>query len=296
LTHADNNTDTTLVVGNEDTATGQVWAYVGRKLAAGTPWSRAGLQNGRNHVIDLDVDDEVGTDDPNTDVEFRTAYDKGTAVPFELSDVNWNQSGADQNAEAESEGLTLNRVEDGAFDPSNPNDYYFVTTEGGEGTTAGGGGGLWKLSFTNVDQPALGGTLTLLLDGSEAIGFNKPDNLDIDANGNILIQEDPGGIEALARIVAYRISDGATGVVAEFDAAQFSTGGADFITNDEESSGIIDASEFLGEGAWLFTVQVHSNAGLVPGNGEGTVEEYVEHGQLAQLVVTNWDSVYSAPT
>jgi hypothetical protein len=289
------NSDTTLVMGNEDGGSGQLWAYVGRKIAAGSAFNRAGLQNGKNNVVVLD-DGDAGTTDPATDAEFRTAHDKGDAVPFKLTTVNWNRSGAEQNAEAATKGLSLNRIEDGAFDPSNPNDFYFLTTEGGEGTSAGGGGGLWKLSYTDVKQPALGGTLTLLLDGTESIGLNKPDNMDIDANGNLMIQEDPGGLDAVARILAYRTSDGATGVVAQFNEDQFAPGGANFITNDEESSGIIDASEWFGDGAWLFDAQVHSAAGLPAGNGEGTAEEYVENGQLLQLVVNNYDSVYAGPT
>jgi len=284
---ADNNNDTTLVMGTEDTSTGQLWAYVGRKIAAGSPTTRAGLNNGRNNVVKLA--------DVNTDAGFRTAYDKGTAVPFTLSDVEWNQSGLDQNVEAAAEGLTLNRIEDGAFDPNNRNDFYFVTTEGGEGTTEGGGGGLWKLSYTNVDTPSLGGTLTLLLDGTESIGLNKPDNLDIDSDGNLLIQEDPGGVDAIARIVAYRLSDGAMGEVAQFDPNLFAPSSANFLTNDEESSGIIDAEEFFGEGAWLFDAQVHTSAGLPPGLGEGTVEEYVQRGQLLLMYVSDWSAVYGEP-
>ena len=52
--------------------------------------------------------------------------------------------------------------------------------------------------------------------------MNKPDNMAIDTHGNLLIQEDPGNVNHLARIVAYRISDGALGVVARFDPALFS--------------------------------------------------------------------------
>jgi hypothetical protein len=292
------NSDATVVVGNEDSADGQLWVYAGHKIAAGGAFQRAGLLNGQHFAVTLD-DGNDATTDPATDAAFRAAHDKGDAVPFTLTNINSDQSGADQNAEAKSEGLSLNRIEDGAFDPSNPNDYYFVTTAGGEGTTGGGGGGLWRLRFDDVTQPQLGGTLTLLLDGTESIGLQMPDNIAIDANGNMMIQEDPGAADAVARIVAYRISDGATGVVAQFNQDQFdpTAGSPNFITNDEESSGIIDASDTMGGGNWLFSIQVHSSAGLPPGNGEGTVEEYVEQGQLAELHVGNYDEVYgSSPT
>jgi hypothetical protein len=117
------------------------------------------------------------------------------------------------------------------------------------------GGGLWKLSFEDVEQPWLGGTITLMLDGSEAPFLNKPDNLDIDSRGNLLIQEDPGGNVALARIVAYDIDTGDRGVVAQFDPALFkpvTPGGTNApFTIDEESSSIIDAREVLGRGWFL---------------------------------------------
>lgn len=288
-----NKTNTTLVMGNEDDAAGQLHAYVGRKVATGGATTRAGLQNGRQNVVTLD-DGDPATTNPTTDVDFRAAYDKGTAVPFKLSDVEWNQSGADQNAEAATEGLSLNRIEDGAFDPSNPNDFYFVTTEGGEGTGDGGGGGLWKLSYTDIENPSLGGTLTLVLDGTESLHLNKPDNIDIDGNGNLLIQEDPGASDAVARVLAYRIADGATGQVATFDPNLFAAGSPNQITNDEESSGIIDASDTFGPGKWLLDAQVHTAVGLPPGNGPGTVEEYVEKGQLILMDVSDWTAVYGS--
>jgi secreted PhoX family phosphatase len=230
-------------------------------------------------VIDL-IDETV-----DSDAEFRTTYGKGEAVPFNLAEVDWNQSGADQNVDAASAGLSLNRVEDGAFDPNNPNDYYFLTTEGAP-YTGRDGGGLWRASFVDVDRPELGGTLELVLDGSEAPYLNKPDNMTIDSAGNLLIQEDPGNNPHLARIVSYRRSDGATAVLAEFDAAQFTTGAAGFITADEESSGIIDTSDLLGDGTFLFDAQVHAPT-------VNNTVEYVQQGQLLTMTVTDWDTVYS---
>ena len=129
--------------------------------------------------------------------------------------IPWSQTGAAQNTQAKAHGLSLNRIEDGHWDPNHPNDYYFVTTEGGDKTApvsiARDGGGLWRLRFADIENPAAGATLTLLLDGSESLGatepkFNKPDNMTIDRHGNLLIQEDPGGNDHVARIVAYRLS------------------------------------------------------------------------------------------
>jgi kynurenine formamidase len=85
----------------------------------------------------------------------------------------------------------------------------------------------------------------MLLDGSEAPYLNKPDNIDMDANGHILIQEDPGNNDTIARVVAYRVSDGKLGVVAKFVDQYFKPGSPTLITRDEESSGITDVTEFL---------------------------------------------------
>ena len=274
--------DTTVVVGNEDAASGQLRVYWGTKRATGSAVARAGLTNGINHVL------AVAGSTVTTDADFRAAYGTGQAVPVTFAEQEWNTSGAAQNAAAAA-GLTLNRIEDGAFDPRHRNDYYFLTTEGGDRTVPAGapsrdGGGLWRLRFADVDRPELGGTLTLLLDGSEAPYLNKPDNMTIDRHGNLLIQEDPGNNAHLARIVAYRIADGARAVVAQFDAALFAPGGAGFLTQDEESSGILDVSRLVDErGTFLFDAQVHA---------PNADPELVESGQLLSLRVQSWGRVY----
>ena len=306
---APNRSDTTLVMGQEDAGSGQLWAYVGTKQRAGGPVDQAGLTNGRNVVADL-VNEAI-----STDAQFRTSVGKGTPTRFDLSEVDWDQSGADQNAEVLTKGLTLNRIEDGAFDPNHPNDFYFVTTAGGNGP----GGGLWRLRWDNIENPAQGGTLTLLLDGSE--GLVSPDNLDIDRKGNILIQEDPGNNPHLARIMAYRIADGALATVARFNPALFTSGQPGFITQDEESSGILDVTGFYNSfstpaipgfpgfpgipgfpgvsipsipgvpgigtpnGTFLFDAQVHTPT-------VHNIAEYVQRGQLMRLQVDNWNAVY----
>ena len=63
-------------------------------------------------------------------------------------------------------------------------------------------------------------------------------------------------------------------------------------SRDEESSGIVETEAFLGAGTFVFDAQVHTPAGLPAGTGPGTVQEYVEHGQLLTLKVDSWATVY----
>lgn len=277
---------TTLVMGNEDGGSGQLRAYVGTKQRSGSPVDKAGLTNGGLNVINV----------PSAKTATSSAaYGKGVSRPFGLAPVEWNKNGVLQNADAAVAGSTFNRIEDGSFDPRNPDDYYFVTTEGGDRTPSPidaanatrDGGGLWRLSFEDVDRPQLGGTLTLLLDGTESPYLNKPDNMTIDKRGNLLVQEDPGGNDHLARILSYRIRDGALAVLAQFDPALFGldnpagTTSADraVMTVDEESSGIIEVSD----GRFLFDAQVHQSR---------TEPELVEEGQLLTMSVHDWRDVY----
>lgn len=283
---APNDSRTTVVMGNEDAQPGEIWVYTGTKQKDGAPVDQAGLTNGRNYVVKVPG--------ATTDAAFRAAYPAGTKAPFTLQDIEWDQSGKAQNAEAVSEGgLGLNRIEDGAFNPFNKNEYFFVTTEGGDKTPAAtgtrDGGGLWKLTYKNVEQPQLGGTLELVLDGSQTWGdgirTNKPDNMTIDRDGNLLIQEDPGGNDHIARILSYRISDGARGVVARFDPALFGPGSTVDpmrLTTDEESSGIIQ----LADGSYLFDAQAHTAKGL------NDPAAQVERGQLLTMTVADFAKVY----
>ena len=126
---APNQTDTTLVMGQEDGPAGdvsQLWVYVGTKQQSGPPVAKAGLTNGDDHVLDA-VDQAV-----STDTQWRATYGTGVAAPVRIVDNDWNQSGAAQNADALADGLSLNRIEDGHWDPNHPNDFYFLTTEGGQ--------------------------------------------------------------------------------------------------------------------------------------------------------------------
>ena len=240
---------------------GQLHLYQGTKQADGDAFERAGLTNGINYGARSRRRERVlGRGVPR---QVR----KGTPAEFDLAEVDWDQSGARQNDEARANGLTLNRIEDGTWDPRQPESFYFATTEGGEAGPARDprdGGGLWKLTLEDIEHPRRGGTIELLLDGSEAPHLNKPDNVDIDTSGNLLIQEDPDDNPHLARIVAYNTATGARSVLARFDPDRFAAESPNLITTNEESSGIIDAKHVIGPGWFLFTPRYTSAAPTPP--------------------------------
>jgi hypothetical protein len=97
------------------------------------------------------------------------------------------------------------------------------------------------------------------------------------------MDEDPGNSDRIAKIWLYQIATGEFIQVAEHNPKFFNAGSPDFITQDEESSGLIDARHVLGEGWFLLTVQAHRPS---------ADPELVEGGQLLALFV---DRTIGAP-
>jgi hypothetical protein len=179
---------------------------------------------------------------------------------------------------------------EGAGGPGHQNDFYFVTTDRfnsitnpGNPPNQDGRSRLWRMRFSDITSPESGGTVEMLLDGTE--GQEMFDNLTIDKRGRILIQEDPGNQGYSAKIWVYDIDTGSRGIVAQFDTSRFGspTQGAQApFTTDEESSGIIDASDILGPGWFLMDVQAHYNMATTTPPGAA---ELVEGGQLIAMFV-----------
>jgi secreted PhoX family phosphatase len=301
----------TVVMGNEDgSATdSQLYMYVGQKETTGEWWEKAGLTNGQQYVMQV-----PGS---ATDNDFRKNVGKGVATMVNFNPINTDVNGKEQNLQARATGTVMARVEDGAWDPKNPNVYYFVTTESNKDkgattpnpatpTVTRDGGALWRLAFNDVKNPTSGATLTMLLNGTEAPYLSKPDNIEADGFGNILIQEDPGGNDQVARMVAYRIADGKLAVVTKFKDEFFKVGGSKFITRDEESSGVVDATDIMRKGAddknayYLYNAQIHATPTAsrpdLAGNASAAaaLALTVEGGQVYLLTIPNWDAVYAA--
>src|SRR6185436_16135797 len=139
----------------------------------------------------------------------------------------------------------FNRPEDGHWDPRNPNDFYFVTTASFSTQSR-----LWRLRFVDPANPALGGTLDMVLEGPSATvnpdGPKMMDNITVSSRGQVLMQEDPGPQDHNAKIWRYSIAKDSAEVIAQHDPNRFAPGASGFLTRDEESSGIIDVSAILG--------------------------------------------------
>ncbi|MEZ6235695.1 MAG: DUF839 domain-containing protein [Phycisphaerales bacterium] len=249
--------DKTIVIGLDDSSPGQVYAYVGDKTNTGNDIERAGLHNGSLYGIRTSFPTEVGAIN-------------GT-FSMEPVGMGHTQTGAQLQAGSVAGGVTeFLRPEDGHWDPRNPNDFYFVTTGNGFGND---NSRLYRLRFNDITNPEAGGEITNLLDGTE--GHETLDNMTIDSHGRILIQEDPGSASRLAKIWLYDIDTGGYTEIAEHSADFFQTGAANFLTTNEESSGIIDAKDILGDGWFLLDVQAHYG---IPG-------ELVEGGQMVAMYV-----------
>lgn len=299
----------TVIMENEDgSATdSQLWMYVGTKTNQGDWTERAGLNNGQLYVMSVDGQ--------ASDTAIRASAGKGTAMAVNFKPIDTTKPGVAQNADAKSLGTVLARVEDGAFDPKHPNDYYFVTTESNKDPKATtpnpetpkvsrDGGALWRLRFNDVNNPLSGANLTMLLDGSEAPYLSKPDNLDIDASGNILLQEDPGNNDHVARLVAYRIADGKVATVAKFKDAYFKPGSAQLMTVDEESSGVLDVTDLVRaddkdkKSYFLLDAQVHTSPTVARPDlaanpdSKAALTAAIEGGQLYLLTIDDWNKVY----
>ena len=140
---------------------------------------------------------------------------------------------------------------------------------------------LWRLRFDDIENPENGGKIEILLKGSE--GQKMFDNIAVDNHGRIILQEDIGNNAAIGKVWLYGIDSGNLVQIAEHNKSFFDPNATDksrFLTQDEESSGVIDAEETLGRGWFLLDVQNHKTVAPSPDpNG------LVEGGQLLALYV-----------
>ena len=172
------------------------------------------------------------------------------------------------------------RLEDLAYDKNDPNVIYIADTgrsrviadpETGRLTRGPSGtegsvdnGSIFRMELDS-DNPRIVSSLTVLASGddpssSNYVAFRGPDNIDTSSN-SLIVQEDTSE----AKIWRYDLDAETWSVIAT-------------VTDPSgESSGIVDASEWFGEGMWILDVQ---SSEIVRERQEGEVTFKLSAGQL----------------
>ncbi len=246
--------DKTIVAGTDDATPGQVYFYVGSKSNAGTEIEKAGLVGGKVYGPSVTgLSSEASGSAPAPDLTF-SMVDLG---------IVRDSTGTALNKMSDAKGVTtFLRPEDGVWDPNSKGDFYFVTTNSILAPSR-----LWRMRFTDINNPEKGGTITALLDGTE--GQKMFDNITIDNSGHLILLEDVGNNVHNGKIWEYTIATDALRLIGQHDPSRFEKSGSNFLTVDEEASGVIDAQSILGPGMFLLVDQAHySIAGEVVEGGQ----------------------------
>jgi hypothetical protein len=232
---------------------GSLWAFrVTSKN--GTPVTPTDAFNGANDYLDIVLGDTM----------------TGEFIPVPADYANGTHGGTPQT-DLETWSNANNvfqfiRVEDLAYNPNDPLEVYFADTGSsvapdlttGRMTTVGGtaqNGRIFKLVMDATD-PTVVDAFTVLADGNDAASaFTRPDNIGTSAAG-MMVQEDSSSAND---IWWHPWGGGWTKV------ATTNQGGS------AETSGIVDASEWLGDGWWVFDVQSHTTQHVFSTNGSYTV-------------------------
>jgi hypothetical protein len=259
----------TVVAGLDDATGGQVYFYIGNKTNTGTEIDRAGLNGGILYGVAVAgyVTESNGTL-PASGTRFNMTslgtVQKTTGAQLQTASINNGVTG-------------FLRPEDGAWDPTNKRDFYFATTNAFNSPSR-----LWRLRFDDTLNYQLGGTIEVVLDGTE--GQQMLDNIGMDNYGHILMVEDVGGNAHIGKVWQYTIANDQLKQVGRHDSTRFLNNGAQFLTQDEEASGVVDVQSILGAGWFLIVDQAHYTTN-VP-------SDIVEGGQL--LAMYNPDTYNSS--
>jgi hypothetical protein len=265
----------TVIFPTEDgpaTLDNQLYMYVGTKDRSkkASVLARNGLDNGKLYVF--------RSLDParNSERTFTSGSVTGEWVQIANAET---LTDAELEAASDAAGaMTFVRPEDGAFNPNNPNEFFFDTT--GSSSVPDDGvnelGRLYSLRL-HPGNPLKPATLTTVYNADTVVADGgdiaiSPDNLDV-SRRYLMINED-GTTESRAVMAAkgrdgsiwrFDLVKGPTGAVG-VDAstatrvAQLDPPGRDGILVGPgiwETSGIIDTSAMFGPNTWLSDVQAH---------------------------------------
>jgi hypothetical protein len=265
----------------------QLYMYVGNKdrSANASALERNGLVGGTLYVF---RSNDLSRNSERTFVT-GTVTGEWVAIPGaeNMSDVELEAAADAANA------MTFIRPEDGAFNPNNRDELFWVTTGSSSGADNGVNelGRLYSLRL-HPGNPLKDATLTIVYNADLVVAGGgdiavSPDNIDV-SDRYLMINED-GTTESRA-VMAAKDRDGS---VWRFDLVKGPTGavGVDVSTATRvaeldppgrdgipvgpgvwETSGIIDASALFGADTWLSDVQAHPPT-TAPGGPTVTVED-----------------------
>ena len=249
---------TVVMIDNDTSPAGQTFMYIGDKTNTGNDIQKAGLVGGKLFGI---VAAGIGAANNTSASGGREASEtnpptSGTFTLAEIKDATHTSAatmtGTQIQTAANAAGVTgFWRPEDGAWDPSNHNKYYFVTTSTPTTSTR-----IWSLTFSDLTHPENGGTFKMEFQGvvNKQVMF---DNLTIDAtSGHVLLNEDPGNFKGPSNIWDFNPADGSIHQIAQLDPTLFGDGNGTTQTVptqtgfsiDKETSGILDVTSLLGTG------------------------------------------------
>ena len=248
----------TVVVGTDDGTGGQVYVYVGDKADTANPVEAAGLTNGKLYGVKIGAGAFAESN--------STVVADGTRFSLvELGDVSQLNGAQLETLSGSKQVANMNRPEDASWDPTDHSSLYFATTASFTGISR-----VWKLEFDAPGDVLQGGTVRIVTqspvyDNSAAnadqAGPRMLDNLTVNGKGQVIAQEDVGNQAYIGGVWQIDSASGTTLLVARHDPARFSPGVPGFLTQDEESSGVIPLEHILGESWFLIDVQSHRSLG-----------------------------------
>ena len=246
------SSDNTLVIGLDDIQNGLLLVYQGNKSKVGNVIQQAGLVGGQLYAVKV----------------------SGERFSLVALPNMANLDGKTLRVDAQKLGASgFARPEDGAWDTLNSHAFWFNTTD-----KIGGDSRLSQLVFDDINNPQAGGSITTKIHASE-IGAEMFDNLTVDGDGRVLLEEDPGEHERLSAIWLFEPKTNKTTKLFEANPKLFKTGATDFMTIDEEHSGIIEVTALLAKASW-FDSKRRYYLGTTQAHLRHADEKLVEHGQL----------------
>lgn len=244
--------DATLVVGLDDVQNGLLLVYLGQKAKDGNPVQQAGLVGGKLYALKVDGE-------------------RFSLIPLANAAKLDGKSLRELALKSGATGFA--RPEDGAWDTLNNRAFWFNTTD-----KLGGDSRLSQLLFDDIQNPQAGGHISTQLRAKE-MGAEMFDNLTVDAAGRVLVQEDPGEHAHLAAIWLFDPKTKLAIKLFEANPALFKSGSRDFMTVDEEHSGIIEVTDLLRKASW-FDAKRRYYLGTTQAHKPHADSSLVEYGQL----------------